>query len=288
MLVGKNTLIKKFMTKYIKSFFNKLNSKKINTIVSGIDTYKGIAEILINEVFLEIILNITEKPENTSYKNFDDLKTAFINKYGSETEVEEEEAEGKTEEAEGKTDNKKNAFIKIAFKQTELINFLINKLDEVPELGESIMKAGGIDKIKVNYKNELEKILGIVDSKEDQEEHVRCISKELNSIFNNDNGGNFLTHYREKINKIDNYIDKLEIFNLNEITEYITNNFIHGFKLDTNGITFTTKDFFTNEGITLSEDRKEELKKRLTKLETEIAAITSELTPATQPESEDK
>lgn len=287
MLVGKNTLIKKFMTKYIKSFFNKLNSKKINTIVSGIDTYKGIAEILINEVFLEIISKITKN----NHKKFDILKETFIKKYsegeGSEGEgsedkgsdgkyVEDKGSDGKDDE--DKTDNKKNAFIKIAFKQTELINFLINKLDEVPELGESIMKKGGIDKIKVNYTNELEKILGIVDDKKDQEENFRCINNELNSIFksNDYNGKNFLTHYREKINKIDNYIDKLEIFNLNKITEYITTNFINGFKLDSSGIIFNTSEF-KNEGSLLSEDRKQELEKRLKKLETEKAAIESEL-----------
>lgn len=172
----------------------------------------------------------------------------------------------------------KTSFMKIVFKQTDIINFLINNLNEISDLGKTIMKENGIELIENKYKIELKKILNIIESKEDLTELTRCINKELNNIFiiedETDKNINILNVYREKINTIDRYIDNFESLDIDQITEFI-NTHIKNFSLNAEGIRFDTDEF--KESSRPDSNSIEKLKSKAEKLTLDLDAIQKQI-----------
>ena len=217
--INKNSLIKSFMDNYINKIFDLTNNKKLNAIKSSPDAYRSISNILITEVFFDIIKNyIAMDIENYDYK--------YIETYFMEDE----------EPPMDNPEKNNNVFIKLSFNQSELIKFLVDSFDKIGNLGSIVNKQDGIEKIKKMYSEKIKKILHIIESEEDVREKFNYITDDLNSIFNLQ-GTNILKPYRDTIKKIDKAIDDFDGPANSVLIEELFKSYLPSFKFDNNKIT---------------------------------------------------
>jgi hypothetical protein len=224
MFIKKNSLIKSFMNNYINKIFDLTNNKKLNAIKSSPDAYRSISNILINEVFFDIIQNNISDIKNYKEKDYEQIETELIGILENENETIE------------KLDKKNTAFMKLSFNQSELIKYLVDSFDNIANLGKIINKEDGIEKIRTMYSEKIKKILNIIESEEDVREKFNYITDDLNSIFNLQ-GTNILKPYRDTIKKIDKAIDDFDGPANSVLIEELFKSYLPSFKFDNNKIT---------------------------------------------------
>ena len=98
--------------------------------------------------------------------------------------------------------------MKLAFKQNDIINYLIESFTNIEGLEKMVMKENGFELIKEKYSTQIKKILNIIESQEDIAENLRCINNELKSVFDTDS--NSLKFYNDKIRELDQSIDEID------------------------------------------------------------------------------
>lgn len=215
------------MNNYINKIFNLTNNKKLNAIKSSPDVYRSISNILINEVFFDIIKNDISKNIKYKEKDYEEIEKELVR-------ILNDESDGETIK---KIDKNNRAFMKLSFNQSELIKYLIDSFDNIANLGKVIMKEDGIERIKTTYSEKIKKILNIIDSEKNVIEKFNYITDDLNSIFNFQ-GTNILKPYRDSIKKIDKAIDEFDGAVNDVLINELLKNYLNNFSFKNNKITF--------------------------------------------------
>ena len=249
MFINKNSLIKSFMNNYIKKIFELTNNDKLNAIKSSPDAYRSLSNILINDVFFDIIKNYIAKNEKYKDKDYNYIENDFVKiSNTNDTSID-------------KLDKNNNVFIKLSFNQSELIKFLVDSFNTIPNLRDIVNQKDGIEKIRTMYSEKIKRILNIIESEEDVREKFNYINDDLNSIFNIQ-GTNILKPYRDTIKKIDKAIDDFYGPINSVLIDELLKSHLKGFKLENNTITIALDDIEFNDKVQGKqlEDIKEKIK----------------------------
>lgn len=255
MFIKKNSLIKSFMNNYINKIFYLTNNSKLHAIKSSPDAYRSVSNILINEVFFDIIQNNISDIKNYKEKDYEEIEKELIEILDSENDTIE------------KLDKKNTAFMKLSFNQSELIKYLVDSFDNIAKLGKIVNKEDGIEKIRKMYSEKIKKILNIIESEEDTLEKFNYITDDLNSIFNFQ-GTNILKPYRDSIKKIDKAIDDFDGPINSVLIDELLRNYLNGFRLEDNKITIEFDNIeFTDK---LQGRQRQDIKQKINQREEEL------------------